>query len=147
MLRKDVPRFRQLAQGLYRGGQPKNGAFAALQRLGIKTVINFREENDEKALVESLGMKSIHIPLSASAGVPDTAIRRFFDIVRDPSAYPIFIHCRRGADRTGAMAGFYRVEFQGWQGKTAAKEARDIGMRWWWRNLKSQIENFNPDRF
>lgn len=142
-----LPRFHQLDQGLYRGGQPKDGGFQSLRQMGIRTVINLREDNPERQVVESLGMKSIHIPLSAAKGVPDPAIRQFFDILRDPSNYPIFFHCRRGADRTGAMAGFYRIEFQGWDGKKAYQEARDIGMRWWYRNLKGQIEKFDPSRF
>jgi protein tyrosine/serine phosphatase len=143
----DLPRFLQVADGLFRGGQPRNGGFQALQRMGVKTIINLRETNEEKELAESLGMKSIHIPLSAARGVPDSAVRLFFEILRDKNNYPIFFHCRRGADRTGAMAGFYRVEFQGWDGKKASREARDIGMRWWYRNLKGQIEKFDSDRY
>lgn len=140
----DLPRFYEIAEGLYRGGQPKEAGFRALHRMGVRTIINFRESNEEKELAESLGMKSIHIPLIAARGVPDSAIRQFFEILRDRENYPIFFHCRRGADRTGAMAGFYRVGFQGWDGKKGSREARRIGMRWWYPNLKKQIEKFNP---
>jgi hypothetical protein len=49
----------------------------------------------------------------------------------------------RGADRTGALAGFYRIAVQGWDPKRAYDEARDIGMRWWFPKIKKQINKFN----
>jgi tyrosine-protein phosphatase SIW14 len=144
---KDVPRFIQLADGVFRGGQPSGKGFDALKGIGIRTVVNFREEKDEREEIERRGMKYFYIPLNASQGIPDRAIRQFFEIVRDPKNHPVFFHCRRGADRTGAMAGFYRVEFQGWDGAAASKEARRVGMRWWYGNLRKQIESFDPNRY
>jgi hypothetical protein len=59
---------------------------------------------------------------------------------------PVFdINFGRGADRTGTMAGFYRVEFQEWDGRKASREARETGMRRWYRILRGQIGWFNPE--
>ena len=63
-------------------------------------------------------------------------------ILNDPANYPIFIHCRSGADRTGAMVALYRIAAQDWDGKKAVVEAREIGMRWWYFGLKDQIQDF-----
>jgi hypothetical protein len=52
---------------------------------------------------------------------------------------PIFFHWRRSADRTGMFAALYRVTSQKWDPKKAYDEARDIGMRWFYSGLKSQI--------
>jgi protein tyrosine/serine phosphatase len=132
--------------GLYRGGQPTPAGFRFLKWRGIKTVINLREEHDQRELVEKLGMKYVHIPLNAWDPVSDDAIRTFFRAVNDPANQPVFVHCQRGTDRTGVMVGFYRIAFEGWDGPRAYKEARAIGMRWWYRGLKKQLLGFAERR-
>jgi protein tyrosine/serine phosphatase len=54
----------------------------------------------------------------------------------------VFVHCRRGADRTGALVGFYRIARNGWSAERAYDEARAIGMRSWYTGLRRQIEEF-----
>ena len=141
---REIPRFQMIASGLYRGGQPGRPGFEYLGKNGIKTVINLRTENGEEAIVKELGMNYVHIPMSIKpwSKIPEEAISRYFEILNDPANYPIFFHCRRGADRTGAMAGFYRIAVQGWEPKKVYGEARDIGMRWWFRGLKGQLYDF-----
>jgi tyrosine-protein phosphatase SIW14 len=142
---KDIPRFQVVTDGFYRGGQPERAGFEFLKKQGVRTVINFREENGEEALVRSLGMNYIQIPMSLSifsSTIPENAIAKYFEVLRDQSNFPIFVHCRRGADRTGAMVGFFRMAFQGWSAKKAYDEARDIGLRWWYTGIKKQLENF-----
>lgn len=141
-----IPRFQAVTESVFRGGQPTDAGFRFLRQKGIKTVINLREENDEKGLVENLGMKYVHLPLSAWDPIPDRAIRAFFRVVSDPASHPVFFHCKRGADRTGAMVGFFRIAFQGWDGKRAYQEARAMGMRWWYRDLKKQLYEFGAKR-
>lgn len=143
---RDIPRFIKVAEGFYRGGQPVRGGFQFLKQQGIRTVINLRQENDEESAVRALGMNYVHIPMSVSmnSSIAEKDIQRYFTIVNDPANFPVFIHCRRGADRTGAMVGFYRIQMQGWDGARAFKEARDIGMRWWYPGLKQQLYSFKP---
>lgn len=138
----ELPRFHKVTAGLYRGGQPGEDGFRLLKEMGVRTVINFRSETEEKAIVETLGMKYVHIPLNAWKRVPEDSIRTFLQILGDRANEPVFVHCRRGADRTGIMVGIYRVAFQGWDARRAYKEARTIGMRWWYRGLKSQLYRF-----
>ena len=58
----DLPRFRVLADGLYRGGQPTEKGFQFLKEKGVKTIINFRAEDDsEAAIVERLGIRYVRI--------------------------------------------------------------------------------------
>jgi protein tyrosine/serine phosphatase len=144
---KFIPRFQMVDAGIYRGGQPIREGFELLKRHGIKTVINLRTENDEAAIVKELGMNYIHLPINLKmwSKIPDKAIQRYFEIVNDPANHPIFFHCRRGADRTGALAGFYRIAVQGWGAEKAYKEARDIGMRWWYPAVKDQMYEFSRD--
>jgi len=146
---KDIPRFQMITAGLYRGGQPRHDGFVYLQKNGIKTVINLRTENDEEVIVKKLGMNYVHIPMSIApwSKIPDAAIEQYFKVLNDPANYPIFFHCRRGADRTGALAGFYRIAYQGWEPSKAYSEARSIGLRWWFPAIKQQINGFKPESF
>ena len=135
-------RFQAVTEFLFRGGQPTDAGFRFLKQKGIRTVVNLRQENHEKALVEALGMKYIHLPTRARDPLPDAAIQAFFKVINDPSNHPVFVHCERGADRTGAMVGLFRIAFQGWDGKRAYREARAMGMRWWYRDLRNQLYEF-----
>jgi protein tyrosine/serine phosphatase len=147
---KDIPRFQMITAGLYRGGQPGHDGFEFLKNNGIKTVINLRtENNDEEVIVKKLGMNYVHIPISIImwSKIPDSAIDQYFKVLSDPANYPIFFHCRRGADRTGALAGFYRIAYQGWEPSKAYSEARSIGMRWWFPAIKQQIQDFKRESF
>jgi protein tyrosine phosphatase (PTP) superfamily phosphohydrolase (DUF442 family) len=75
-------------------------------------VVSFRTSADERALVEALGMTDVQIPVSfgwLGGDLPEQAVARFFEIVDDPARGPIFFHCKRGADRTGAFAALYRI--------------------------------------
>jgi protein tyrosine/serine phosphatase len=140
-----IPRFQKVADGFYRGGQPDQAGFEFLKKEGIKTIINLRDEDDrERSVVNKLGMNYVHLPMSVSffSKIAQKDIKAYFDLLNDPANYPIFIHCRRGADRTGAMVGFYRIAVQGWDGKKAYDEARKIGMRWWYPGLKGQLKDF-----
>jgi protein tyrosine/serine phosphatase len=148
-------RFNKVDERLYRGAQPTEAGFKQLREMGIKTIINLRMEadqirTDEKRLVEGLGMTYVSIPVedgnffTRSRTIPDEAIRTFFKVVDDAEHGSVFVHCHRGADRTGALIAFYRIGRQGWDAERAAKEARDIGMRSWYKGLQKQIRDFTP---
>ncbi|HLH30599.1 MAG TPA: tyrosine-protein phosphatase [Terriglobia bacterium] len=145
----DLPRFSILMMdGVYRGGQPTRQGFEFLKEKGVKTIINLRAENNsESRLVQELGMNYIQIPVDEArpwSVIPPAALAKFFELVNDPTNYPIFFHCLRGADRTGAFAAFYRIAIDHWDPTEAYTEARDVGMRWYYVALRAQIERFNP---
>ena len=150
-----IERFNKVDDRLYRGAQPTDAGFKKLKELGIKTIINLRMEADaiqtgEQKIVEGLGLKYVSIPVedgnffTRDRTIPDEAIRAFFKLIDAVEEGPIFVHCHRGADRTGALVAFYRIGRQGWQADKAAKEARDIGMRSWYKGLQKQILEFTP---
>lgn len=142
-----ITRYQKVADGLYRGGQPNQSGFAFLKQEGVKTIINFKEENDEEPIVRALGMNYVHIPMKVTvwSRISDAAIQKYFEVVNNPANLPVFVHCQRGADRTGAMVGFYRIANQGWDGARAFKEARDVGMRWWYAGLRDQLYAFGAN--
>jgi uncharacterized protein (TIGR01244 family) len=148
-----IARFHQVDDGLYRGAQPDAAGLRYLHDLGVRTIVNLRDDRDartgdEQRLVESLGMRYVHLPISdgnfftRARTIPEDTIRSFFAIVDAADRGPIFLHCRRGADRTGALVGFYRIARQRWDNARAYSEARALGMRSWYTGLKKQLYAF-----
>lgn len=142
-----IVRFGQVDGHLFRGGQPELKDFGKLRDLGINTVVSLREEDSERATVEALGMKFVHLPVTmkpfgASGPVSRATIAAFFKVVDDPSSGNVFVHCRHGKDRTGLFVSMYRITRQGWDADAAYREARNIGMAWWHFPAKGAIAAF-----
>jgi len=88
-------------------------------------------------------MRFVHIPITMppfSSKVPAQAVAKFFATIDDPGTGTIFLHCRRGADRTGTLVGLYRVTRQNWTPQRAYDEARKVGMRWWYSGIRNFLE-------
>jgi len=107
-----LPNFGQVSKTLFRGAQPSEDGFRSLQHMGITIVVNFRNDDEatrEKAAVEALGMKYVAIPWSGRQNPSTPQVVQFLDLVRDNPQAKIFVHCQRGADRTGTMVAAYRI--------------------------------------
>ncbi|PZM80265.1 MAG: hypothetical protein DKT66_13420 [Candidatus Melainabacteria bacterium] len=131
VLTQVVPNFGVVTPFLLRGAQPSRQGFEALKAAGVKTVINLRDGkkdiSNEKELVESMGMKSVSIPLSVFKSVKDEDIEKFLKIVNDPKNGPIYMHCRQGQDRCGTMVAIYRLTQQNWGATQAYDEMLKYG--------------------
>ncbi len=145
---QDLPMFYQVDEGLYRGGQPLDEGLRQLQRMGIKTVISLRQPSkameEERRLVEQLGMRWVSIPMWFWWRPSDQQVHQFVGIVSDPAHRPVFIHCRQGRNRAGIMVAIYRVACQRWSPRQAYAEARQHGLVWW--NLLSRYLLFYETR-
>ena len=112
-----IKNFGQMDDRFFRGAQPKDEAdYKALAQLGIKTVIDLTDDPKEyeKPLVESLGMKYVHIPMIAKKYPTPEATEAFLKTVNDPNTGKFYLHCAGGRHRTGAMGAVYRYEFYNW---------------------------------
>jgi protein tyrosine/serine phosphatase len=124
---------------IYRGAQPTPEGFKALRKMGIKTVIDLRDSRvlaeDEKRLVESLGMHYVSVPMRMHAPTDDE-IAKVLAVLNSNGTAPIYIHCLGGRDRTGTVIACYRIAHDGWDNRKAFDEAIanglgavDLGMR------------------
>ena len=67
-------------------------------------------------------------------------IEEILEIISNPENQPVFIHCKRGCDRTGTVSAAYRIKFDGWTAEEARREAKERGIGWW------QMANMRPSR-
>ena len=131
-----LPHFFQVDASLSRGGQPQPEGFRQLAAMGVKTVISLRAEDarrreHERQLVESLGMRWVSLPMHSYWRPSHDQVKTFLRIVSDPNRQPVFVHCHKGKDRTGALIAVYRIVRQGWSPARAYQEARSRGLSWW----------------
>jgi tyrosine-protein phosphatase SIW14 len=129
-----VPNFQQVNEHIYRGAQPNTQGFQSLASLGVKTVIDLRggggRSADERKVVEAAGMRYVAIPLDGYSAPTDRQVSNLLGLLNDESAGPVFVHCRRGADRTGTIIACYRISHDHWQNRKALVEAAANGMSW-----------------
>lgn len=141
-----VPNFHVVNEHLYRGAQPTSQGFKNLAKLGVKTVIDLREEsktNPEEKLVVAAGMKYVNIRMRGLAAPTDEQIHQVFALLENSSAWPVFVHCKRGADRTGTVIACYRISHDHWATPKALTEAQMYGMSWVERAMRQYILNFS----
>jgi protein tyrosine phosphatase (PTP) superfamily phosphohydrolase (DUF442 family) len=116
----------RIENGLYRGSQPTAAGFRELQALGVRTVLDLAGGKGDAALVSGDSLKLVHIPMSAT-GLHDDRVLEALRVMADPDNRPLMVHCRQGADRTGAMVALYRVVVQGWSKQKALLEMKEGG--------------------
>ncbi len=136
----------QVSDVLYRSAQPNSDGFKGLAALGIKTVVNLRKTNSDKDKLEDTSMTPVEIPMFAW-DIDDEEVIEFLKITQNPEAAPILLHCRHGADRTGAMIAAYRVVVCNWSIDDAIEEMKYGGFGFhsiWW-TLPGEVEDLNFD--
>jgi protein tyrosine phosphatase (PTP) superfamily phosphohydrolase (DUF442 family) len=123
-----IKNFGQMDARFFRGAQPKESDYKDLAALGIKTIIDLREDSEqyERPMVESLGMRYVHIPMIAKKYPTQQAIADFLKTVNDPATGKFFVHCAGGRHRTGAMGAVYRFEFYNWNFDQVYKEMKQF---------------------
>ena len=137
-----IENFYKVSDELYRGKQPSREGLQALKDMGIKTVVNLRTGDEDTELLSGLGLDYVHIPVSTLDPEEEDVVR-FLSVATDPARQPVFVHCRRGADRTGMMVAVYRMVVQGWSNEQAKEEMEDggYGFHKVWLNIRSYVKH------
>lgn len=119
-----IKNFGKVNNNYYRGSQPNAEEFAQLKRLGVKTVIDLRKDSKREAAdwVRTSGMQYFNIPLEASRAASEEQTAYFLSLVNNPANQPVYVHCKGGRHRTGALTAIYRITRDGWTADQAFEE-------------------------
>jgi protein tyrosine phosphatase (PTP) superfamily phosphohydrolase (DUF442 family) len=130
MMLQDIYHFLPLGEKLFTSGMPTADQLADAAISGVQVVINLatpdseRALKDEAAIVKSLGMRYIGIPV-----VWDAPTRRnlddFMDAMDSHKDSTLLVHCQANYRVTGFMT-LYRVLRLGWKADEAFKDLRRI---------------------
>ena len=141
------PRIYRVDDNVYRGKQPTKEDIPKLAAMGIRTVLDLREALErkswERGAVEAAGMQYVRVGLPGTFEPTGHEIDKILALLEDPTQGPVFIHCRRGADRTGLVIACYRIDHYHWTNAQALKEAREQGLSRFEILMRSYIEHFH----
>ena len=145
----NLPNFQKVNDHVFRGGQPSADGFRELAERGIKTVIDLRQigehsQADEQKIVTGLGMRYVSIPMAGMSTPKDDQVTAALALLNDTANGPVFVHCKRGADRTGMVIAVYRISQDGWENKRALDEAKSYGMSFFERAIQHYVVDYKP---
>ena len=141
-----IKNFGQMDDRFFRGGQPKEKEYQELAALGIKTVIDLRDDPQsyEKTNVEALGMRYVNIAMSDKDYPSAAKIQEFLKLVDDPATGKFYVHCAGGRHRTGVMGAVYRFNHYGWDFDQVYAEMKkyDFYTRFGHGEMKKFVEDY-----
>lgn len=113
---KKIYNFLEIDSFLTTSGQPNEEQLSALAEKGFEVIINLALHNDpryslqdEKGLVESLGMKYIHIPVQFDAPT-ENDLESFFNAMESVKNNKIHIHCAANMRVTAFLGLYYLIK-------------------------------------
>lgn len=113
-------------------GQPRPHELVALQRAGVRHIVNARGEDeldawDEPALAASLDMKYHAIPVADAGDLNRNTVEKFDAILARIGESPAMLHCASG-NRIGALFALRAGWLQGEDPGTAVEIGRAHGL-------------------
>ena len=100
---------------VYRSAQPNSRLADWANRYHLSSILNLRGGTpadpfyrEEREIAGSTGMKFFDVPLSATEQPSRTQLLELISAIR-LAPYPLLIHCKQGADRTGLATAVYRM--------------------------------------
>lgn len=121
-----IKNFGRVNDNYYRGSQPREQQMEQLRRMGIKTIIDLRKDKVSQAAewADKAGLRYVNIPLLAGRGATEEQAKYFLSLVNDPANAPVYVHCKGGRHRTGALTAAYRITHDGWTADQAFEEMK-----------------------
>jgi len=144
--RPGLSNFYRVTTNLYRGAQPTAEGMTELKAMGVKTVLNLRSFHSDHPLVSSGEMKLARLHMKPWHA-EDEDVVAFLKVVGNTNNLPVFVHCQRGADRTGMVCAMYRIVTCGWTKDAAIQEMKEGGFHFntGWQNLVDYINQVDVE--
>ena len=126
-----IKNFQQVEPNVYSAGQPTEDQIKQLAESGVKVMINLRPESelsfDEQALVVSLGMEYVSIPVAGAEGVSPENANRLASALEAVEGKPTVVHCG-SANRVGALVALDEALNHGASVDDAIAKGKDWGL-------------------
>jgi protein tyrosine/serine phosphatase len=141
-----IKNFGQMDDRIYRGAQPRENDYKDLAALGITTIVDLRNDPQPyaKKTAEALGMQYVNIPMSDKSYPKEAQIETFVNLLNNPDAGKLYIHCAGGRHRTGVIGAVYRYKIYNWDYEKVYKEMKafDFYTRWGHGSLKDYVQDY-----
>jgi len=108
----------RLGERAWRSAQPSPHQIRAMAREGIRTIVNLRGERRcgsyrlEKSACERYGITLVDFHIRGRRAPSREEIKGTIELF-ERVEYPMLIHCKSGADRTGLISALYRFLKEG----------------------------------
>lgn len=142
----DLANFGQVEDTLFRGARPTDKGLERLQAMGVKTIVNF--ENDqaavahEQAWCQAHGLRFESIALSVITPPKQEKVDQWLKLAEDASLRPLYFHCMQGRDRTGTAGLTYRIHHDRWAFDAAYAEMRQYHFHTYLLGLQYYIRHY-----
>ena len=143
-----IKNFDQVDAHVFRGAQPSTEGLQYLAGIGVKTVIDLRETGnrtkEEERFVTRAGMVYLNVPMAGFGRPTKAELLKILPSLENAADGPVFVHCRRGADRTGSVIAAYHIEHDHWDNLRALRDAKAHGMSILQVQRKNFVQTFRP---
>ena len=141
-----IKNFGQMDDHFYRGAQPREEEYKELADLGVKTVIDLRDDPLPFAgkAAEAAHMRYVNLPMSDKDYPKNEMIEQFVNLSKEESNWPFYVHCAGGRHRTGVMGAMYRFSHDAWNFDRVYEEMKnyDFYTRFGHGNMKKYVEDY-----
>lgn len=130
-----------LGTNLFSGSAPEgDAAFAALARLGVKTIITVDGAKPDVEPARKYGIRYIHLPHGYDGISANTQLKLVKAGAELPG--PIYVHCHHGKHRGPAAAAIICMSREGWSPAQAESWLKAAGTASNYTGLYSAVRNF-----
>lgn len=113
-------------EGIYSGSQPEGDeAFAALARLGVKTIVSVDGSQPDATAARKHGLRYVHLPYGYD-GIPTNRVAELAKLAAETTG-PFFVHCHHGKHRGPAAVAIMCEAGAGWTTNQAVAWLREAG--------------------
>lgn len=128
---------------IFSGSQPEgNAAFAALAKLGVKTIVSVDGGLPDIAAARKHGLRYVHLPFGYD-GIPTNRVAELAKLTAESSG-PFFVHCHHGLHRGPAAVAVMCEASAGWSPATAETWLRAAGTAPDYPGLYRATREFQP---
>lgn len=123
-----VKNFGRVTDLYFRGGQVTPDGVDALAGMGVKTIVDLRDEESpgESEACRRNGIRYFKFPMSGHVTPDEREVNRILSIIQQVKE-PVYVHCSAGKHRAGTIAALYRIRVQGWSKEQAWAEQKSYG--------------------